>query len=354
MDRKTFEQQKAFAGERQPSMKRRCLDRDYRQRGMYMITLVTEDRRKLFGDVAGRSDAGAGSAEAPRMVLSELGEAVVRCWHAIPEHYPEVKMIKLQMMPDHLHGIIFVQRQMDVPLGTIIKGFKTGCNKEYRRLMDGSSAPVGCVATVLQHTGTMLQHTRQPQKHTGHEKGLLFERNYNDRLLLREGQLQRWIDYLDDNPRRLLAKREHPDLFRVHFGLQLAGHTYAAIGNRFLLQQPWKLQVQCSRSLSQEEIAAKADHFLSQARQGAVLVSPAISNGEKAVLRAALEAHLPLIFLSPNNITPFTKPGGTFIEACSRGDLLILAPWPDRSSTQPLSRQECLTLNKMTETICDQ
>ena len=199
-----------------------------------------------------------------------------------------------------------------------------------------------------------MQHLGQRQKHTGHEEGLLFERNYNDRLLLREGQLQRWIDYLDDNPRRLLAKREHPDLFRVHFGLQLAGQTYAAIGNRFLPQRPWKLQVQCSRSLTKEEIATKVDYFLSQARQGAVLVSPAISEGEKAVMRAAMEANLPLIFLSPNNITPFTKPGGSFIEACSRGDLLILAPWPGRSATQLLSRQECLTLNKMTETICEQ
>lgn len=341
MDRKTFEQQKAYAGERQPSMKRRCLDHDYSQRGMYMVTLVTEGRRKLFGDVAGHSDAGPGSTGAPRMVLSELGKSVVRCWQSISEHYPEIKLIKLQMMPDHLHGILFVQREMDNHLGIVLKGFKTGCNKEYRKLI------VGCVATMLQHSG-------QRQKHTGHEEGLLFERNYNDRLLLREGQLQRWIDYLDDNPRRLLAKREHPDLFRVHFGLQLAGQTYAAIGNRFLPQRPWKLQVQCSRSLTKEEIATKVDFFLSQARQGAVLVSPAISEGEKAVMRAAMEANLPLIFLSPNNITPFTKPGGSFIEACSRGDLLILAPWPDRSATQLLSRQECLTLNKMTETICEQ
>ena len=346
MDRKTFEQQKAFAGERQPSMKRRCLDRDYRQRGMYMVTLVTEGRRKLFGEVTGSSDAEPGSADVPHMVLSELGTAVTSCWQSIPEHYPDIKLLKLQMMPDHLHGIIFVQRQMDDHLGIVIKGFKTGCNKEYRRLM------VGCVATVLQHTG--LQHTGQPQRHTGHEKGLLFERNYNDRLLLREGQLQRWIDYLDDNPRRLLAKREHPDLFRVHFGLEVAGQKYAAIGNRFLLQRPWKLQVQCSRSLTQEEIATKVDYFLSQARQGAVLVSPAISEGEKAVMRAALDAQLPLIFLSPNNITSFTKPGGTFIKACSCGDLLILAPWPDRSATPSLTRQECLTLNKMTETICEQ
>ena len=339
MDRKTFEQQKAYAGERQPSMKRRCLDHDYSQRGMYMVTLVTEGRRKLFGDVAGHSDAGPGSTGAPRMVLSELGKSVVRCWQSISEHYPEIKLIKLQMMPDHLHGILFVQREMDNHLGIVLKGFKTGCNKEYRKLI------VGCVATLLQHSG-------QRQKHTGHEEGLLFERNYNDRLLLREGQLQRWIDYLDDNPRRLLAKREHPDLFRVHFGLQLAGQTYAAIGNRFLPQRPWKLQVQCSRSLTKEEIATKVDYFLSQARQGAVLVSPAISEGEKAVMRAALDASLPLIFLSPNSLTPLSKPGGPFIEACTRGDLLILAPWPDRTATQDLTRAECLTLNSMTETLC--
>lgn len=339
MDRKTFEQQKAYAGERQPSMKRRCLDHDYSQRGMYMVTLVTEGRRKLFGDVAGHSDAGPGSTGAPRMVLSELGKSVVRCWQSISEHYPEIKLIKLQMMPDHLHGILFVQREMDNHLGIVLKGFKTGCNKEYRKLI------VGCVATLLQHSG-------QRQKHTGHEEGLLFERNYNDRLLLREGQLQRWIDYLDDNPRRLLAKREHPDLFRVHFGLQLAGQTFAALGNRFLLDRPYKLQVQCSRSLTKEEIATKVDYFLSQARQGAVLVSPAISEGEKAVMRAALDASLPLIFLSPNSLTPLSKPGGPFIEACTRGDLLILAPWPDRTATQDLTRAECLTLNSMTETLC--
>ena len=37
MDRKTFEQQKAFAGECVPSMKRRCVDHDYSQRGMYIL-----------------------------------------------------------------------------------------------------------------------------------------------------------------------------------------------------------------------------------------------------------------------------------------------------------------------------
>lgn len=349
MDRKTFENQKAFASERVPSMKRRCLDRDYSARGMYMVTLVTEGRRKLFGNVAGRSDGQPGSADAPRMELSTLGREVVRCWESIPSFHPEMKPIALQMMPDHLHGILFVTRQMENnDLGDVIKGFKTGCNKAMRKL-----AGVGCVATVLQHTGQKQQHTKQEaQRHTGHEHGFLFERGYNDRLLLREGQLQRWIDYLSDNPRRLLAKREHPDLFRVRYGHEVAGMTFAALGNRFLLDRPYKLQVQCSRSLTAADIESAKARYLAEARQGAVLVSPAISEGEKAVMRAALDANLPLIFLSPNSLTPLSKPGGPFIEACTRGDLLILAPWPDRTATQDLTRAECLTLNSMTERIC--
>ncbi len=348
MDRKTFEKQKAFAGERVPSMKRRCLDRDYSTRGIYMVTLVTEGRRKLFGDVAGRSDGQPGSADAPRMELSALGSEVVRCWESIPRFYPEVKPVALQMMPDQLHGILFVTRQMeDSDLGDVIKGFKTGCNKAFRGLAGvGRVGCVGCVATLLQHTG------QDAQRHTGHEHGFLFERGYNDRLLLRKGQLQRWIGYLADNPRRLLAKREHPDLFRVRYGHEVADMTFAALGNRFLLDRPYKLQVQCSRSLTPADIEAAKARYLAEARQGAVLVSPAISEGEKAVMHAALDARLPLIFLSPKSLTPLSKPGGPFIEACSRGDLLILAPWPDRSATQDLTRAECLTMNSMTEKIC--
>ena len=69
-------------------------------------------------------------------------------------------------------------------------------------------------------------------------------------------------------------------------------------------------------------------------------------------MHAALDARLPLIFLSPNSLTPWSKPGGPFIEACSRGDLLILAPWSDRTATQDLTRAECITLNGMTKTLC--
>ena len=311
-----------------------------------MLTLVIEGRRPLFGQLEGKSDAMPGSENQPRVVLSKLGQEVQRNFYDIEKRHPEIRVVALQMMPDHLHGILFVEEKMNQHLGQAISGFKAGCNKSYRRIVLGQDVP--SVVALPQQT----QRQRPPRSAYDRNHGLLFASGYNDRILLRAGQLERWLSYLADNPRRLLAKREHPDLFKVRFGIEVAGQKYAAIGNRFLLARPLKRQVQCSRSLSEEEIEATVTQYLKEAQAGAILVSPSISEGEKRVMRAALNAHLPLIFLSPISFTPFTKPGGEFIEACSHGDLLILAPWENRTTTQRLSRQECLALNEMARTLC--
>lgn len=60
------------------------------------------------------------------------------------------------------------------------------------------------VATQSQQTGRGGPRPKDDRRH-----GLLFARGYNDRLLLREGQLDNWLHYLADNPRRLILKREH-------------------------------------------------------------------------------------------------------------------------------------------------
>ena len=345
MDKETYEKQKAFAGEKIPSMNRRCVGHDYQGRQIYMLTMVTEGRRPLFGHVAGRSDGAPGTPVEPHVVLTELGRAVVERWWATHELYPEIEVLALQMMPDHLHGILFVKERMDQHLGQAIKGFKTGCNKAYRRLVLGD---VQSVATWSQQTG---QAGKRPKDD---RHGLLFARGYNDRLLLREGQLDTWLRYLADNPRRLLMKREHPDLFRVQRGFIIGSQQFSAIGNRFLLQRPVKLQVQCSRRLTETEIQQRVNHFLSAAAQGAVLVSPSISPGEKAVMRTAFERGFPLIYLQENGFTDLAKPGGQRMEACARGQLLILAPWDHHNERIAISRNQCLSLNDMARMICSQ
>ena len=361
MKREVYESQKPFAGEKKPSMLRRCVGHDYGERMMYMVTMVTEGRRPLFGSVTGRSEAPEGSAEAPRVELTELGRSVEAEWLGIPRYYPQVEILALQMMPDHLHGILFVREKMERDLSRIIRGFKTGCNRHYRRLFPAVQAvqPVQYVATQSQQTGQQPQQTGQPPQQTRRRPpedrthGLLFARGFNDKLLLRQGQLQRWLDYLRDNPRRLLMKREHPDLFRVQRGLMAGSQQFSAIGNRFLLERPVRLQVQCSRRLTDEEIARQQAWFLSQARSGAVLVSPCISRGEKQVMRAAFQEGLPLIILQENGFTDLAKPGGQRMEACQRGQLLLLAPWEHHGERLTIKRNQCLQLNEMAKKICE-
>ena len=72
MKKETYKSQQPFAGEKKPSMLRRCVGHDYTGRQIYMITMVTEGRRQLFGRVVGRSDAPAGSDDTPHIELSPL------------------------------------------------------------------------------------------------------------------------------------------------------------------------------------------------------------------------------------------------------------------------------------------
>ena len=264
MNKEEYEKHKQYAGEKKPSMLRRRVGHDYEGRSIYLVTLTTEGRRPLFGTLAGRIDAEKDSPEAPHVVLTELGEAVKREWLDVSKHHPEVSSIAVQMMPDHLHGILFVHEQMQQHLGHIIKGFKASTNKHYRQL--------GFAATPSQQREQPSQQRKPGEKRDrsldDREHGMLWSLGYNDHILSGKGELQRWIDYLADNPRRLMMKRQSPDLFRVRFGMTIAGRTCSALGNRFLLSRPVRLQVQCSRSLSDEEITERVEYFLQKQRKG--------------------------------------------------------------------------------------
>ena len=359
-----IEEKRRFAGAKKPSMKRRSESHDYHSRRFYMITLEVMGRRPVLGRLVGNGEEAA-------VELSPLGRAVEAEWNGIPRYYPSVVVVMQQVMPDHFHGILYVKEAVGFHLGQVIKGFKLGCNRALRSLAamesqltgkggDGfARQPRSLAAMGSQLTGEggdgFARQLRSLAAIPSQPPGrlTLWEQGYNDKILFNYSTLDKWKAYLRDNPRRLAVRRAHPEYFHVRFGVELAGQTYAAIGNRFLLQHPEKVQVQLSRSLTPEQIQTKVDEYLAKARQGAVLVSPAISMGEQCVMRAALEARLPLIFLSPWGFNTFSKPGHRYYEACAEGRFLILAPWEHQNERVLLTRAMCMTLNRMTEQICN-
>ncbi len=73
----------------------RLKDYDYSQRGLYFITICTQNRLCLFGEIVGGN-----------MVLNEPGEIVQECLCAIPNHFPHAKLDQFVVMPNHIHCII--------------------------------------------------------------------------------------------------------------------------------------------------------------------------------------------------------------------------------------------------------
>lgn len=296
-------------------MKQRCFCHDYYERGIYMITLEVEGRQPILGRLEGSAIA-----------KTPLGESVEACWREIPHHHPEIQLLSCIVMPDHFHGLLFVRTRMRRHLGEVVRGLKIGCTKAHRAL--SGDAPY-------------MAHSPN-----------LFAPGYHDRILTHRGQLKTLFRYIADNPRRLALIRRHPDYFTRINQLALAGRVYAAYGNPFLLNRPDRLQIQCSRRITPNALAAETERLLDAAERGAILASPCISPGEKSIARAALEAKLPLIALCENGFAPKFKPPGHYFEACAEGRLLLLAPWPYHANRRRITREQCLALNAMVAEIC--
>ncbi len=70
---------------------------DYTQAGAYFVTLCTQERACLFGEVVDGE-----------MRLNEMGQIVDRTWHDLPNHVAGMVLDGFVVMPNHVHGIIVI------------------------------------------------------------------------------------------------------------------------------------------------------------------------------------------------------------------------------------------------------
>lgn len=330
-------------------MKRRDDGHDYTERRMYMITIEVEGRRPLFGRLKGNPLAQDGSGDEPDIELTALGKAVRDEWLGIPRYFPQIEVMAVQMMPDHLHGILFVKERLPVHLGQVISGFKAGCRKAQRALAAGKAATGEAAAEPLrtEKGARSLQAAAAPL-----QLPTLFAKGYNDLILRSYDELPAWCNYLRDNPRRLLLRRTCPQWLRPVFGITIGAYTCSAIGNRGLLSAERRVQVRVSRRLVGEALDREVERFLALARSGAVLVSPAISPGEKRIMRSAFDEKLPVIVIVENGFTPMSKPHGEQFYACGEGRLLILSPWEHHNEKRKVTAQQCGDMNLLAWEVC--
>lgn len=314
---------------------RRMYGHDYAVPGTYEVTIVVADRRPVFGEIVGTTK---GDGEKPHLKPSLLGKTVLDS--EIPKihyYYPMVDVWQVCLMPDHLHLIIRISQPLPPGkhLGIIVGAFKGGISRAWWQLRVTASA-----ASAVE--------SRPP----------LFEPNYNDHILMRDGQLENWKRYLRDNPLRYIMRREYPDLYQRALCVTISGMRYSAFGNMLLLRQPEKHQVFFHRHTdgvpteNTDFWKTESRRLISLGNSGDVLVTPGISECEKRIKNMALKQKLRLIHLQAAPIGRYWKPERSRFEACAHGSLLILAPWPEDMPNFASDYERFHYLNRLAETVC--
>ena len=75
---------------------------DYGANAPYFVTICTKNREKFFGKIINNS-----------VRLSPIGKIAQKYWLEIPKHFPFVKLDKFIIMPNHIHGIIIINKNVE-------------------------------------------------------------------------------------------------------------------------------------------------------------------------------------------------------------------------------------------------
>ena len=136
----------------------------YDTAGDYAVTICAAHKEQLFGSI------GNGT-----MQLNESGRAVEAEWLNLTVRYPNVVLDEFILMPNHLHGIIFLSPNLIIPtepsptLGTVIGAFKSLSARAFGQ-------------------------------HSGDNSSRIWQRNYYEQIIRSETMLNAMRLYIAHNP----------------------------------------------------------------------------------------------------------------------------------------------------------
>ena len=181
----------------------RLKSHDYGSVGAYFVTIVTQGRECLFGEIIDGE-----------IHLTKQGEIVRKWCREIPRHFPNVEIGALAIMPNHVHAIIF---KIDERAGEVISTFSDPNQNsiliEQHRTenQDDKGLPLrkprlGQIIAYLKYQSTkeinLLDDTKAIRK--------LWQRNYYEHIIRSEKELEQKTFYILDNPSRWVDDLENP------------------------------------------------------------------------------------------------------------------------------------------------
>lgn len=187
---------------------------DYSQEGVYFITVCTQNREYLFGEI--RQDS---------MQLNASGTMVIEVWDRLPERFPFMELDARVLMSNHLHAIVVIDRRGESCIRPSARHpqniihFDQGDHldrgehqvRPYGKIRPRGTA-AGSIGRIVQAFKSITTHRYlRGIREYGWQPfpGKLWQRNYYERIVRDEEEWQSISEYIAANPINWAMDREN-------------------------------------------------------------------------------------------------------------------------------------------------
>ncbi|WP_396171351.1 transposase [Flavobacterium sp.] len=163
---------------------------DYGKNGAYFITICTGNREHYFGEIVSVNDEN-------EMQFNEIRKLANEFWSEIPKHFPFVELGNYQIMPNHVHGILIIDKNnvvddvIDVVVETLHCNVSTDIKNE--RMAKISPKP-GTISTIIRSYKSVVTKN-------GHYIHADFEwqERFHDHIIRDSESFEKIQNYIENN-----------------------------------------------------------------------------------------------------------------------------------------------------------
>ncbi len=149
---------------------------DYGSNASYFVTICTHNRLHYFGEVHNK-----------KMNLSEIGIIAKQFWYEIPGHFKFVELGAFVVMPNHIHGILMINKNDDL-MGS---GF-----------VETPNLGVSTTAVRTPNLGVIINQYKRICTINARKihADFAWQSRFHDHIIRNDESFQRISNYIDANP----------------------------------------------------------------------------------------------------------------------------------------------------------
>ena len=341
---------------------------DYKKPYFYMVTLKRRKGLRPFCEITKVKEPPKDAKGRPRyLIANELTEAFSRVISEFHTKWWGIWPIEcFIIMPDHLHLLIHIKDTGDqMALGKYVYQLMKALAVEYWRLTGQDVAGRGRPHNTLieEKGGSFNQsgvlpapscnipqpapsgNTFQPVPSGNNAKlAPIFERDWHDWIVKKDGQLAAFTRYIRENPERAWLRQQNRQYFGTVLKVSFLGREWFAYGNLAILELPVLKAVKGHRATKpgSPEWQALVDEC-ARIGPGGAGVGTFMSPLEKECGNAIAAAGGKWVVLSPEGFHERWHPGRQYEKFCAEGRMLFLSLYPvmDRQPTKQELYHRC-------------